>query len=196
MQRALWRSTVHAGALSTAVVLGLCLAVPPVKAQPSPSRQDYVAYRAAPAATPAERDELLKKALTAGLKPVEDSALARAGLWVFEVENAALAAKNAALFEAMERVPINEYRGVLSVPTGNYYLRFAAGISSATARQRVEALGFKILTPSTDSNSLLVVEGTGRSADRQRELNRLKALNQVLYVAPNDIPLRIPARNQ
>ena len=179
-----------------AVALALCLGVAAVKAQPDPPRRDYVAYRAATVTPPAERDELLKKAITAGLKPLEDTALTRAGLWVFEVENAALAAKNAALFKAMERVPINEYRGVLSVPTGNYYLRFAEGISAATARLRVEALGFKILTPSTDSGSLLVVEGTGRSADRQRELNRLKALNQVLYVAPNDIPLRIPARNR
>lgn len=198
MQRALWRPAMRGRALTTIVTLALCLgSICPVLVQSAQTSRDYVAYRADSTSTPGKREELLKKAPTAGLKPVKDGALERAGLWVFEIEDAALAASNAAsLFKEMKRVPVNEFRGVLSVPTGNYYLRFAVGVSSTTARKRVEALGFKVLTPSVDGGTLLVVEGTGDARDRQRELNRLKKLDQILYVAPNDIPLRVPVRDQ
>lgn len=183
--------------LSTALAVALCLSVEtPVASQSEKGRQGYVAYREDATATPTEREEMLKKAAAAGLKPLKDSALERAGLWVFEVEDTAIADSSAALFKTMQRVPINEFRGVLSVPTGNFYLRFADNVSIATARKRVEALGFKILTPPSDIGPVLVVEGTGRSLDRQRELSRLKKLDQLLYVAPNDIPLRIPARDR
>lgn len=197
MQCAVWRQAVRGSSLIAIVAMGLCLSTSGrVAAQSVQGSQDYVAYRAESSTTLAQLDELLKRAVAAGLKPFKDTALEREGLWVFAIENAALAARNDDLFKGMERVPVNEFRGVLSVPAGNFYLRFAAGVSAATARKRVEAIGFKVLTPPTDTGTVLVVEGTGRAADRQSELNRLKKLDQVLYVAPNDIPLRIPARNQ
>jgi hypothetical protein len=184
-------------ALRALAALTLCLGTESsVSAQAGQASKQYVAYREGSPTTPIERDELVKNATAAGLKPVKDSALERAGLWVFEIEDAVRAAASAALFKTMERVPVNEFRGVLSVPTGRFYLRFAEGVPTATARKRIESLGFKIVTPASDSAAVLVVEGTGRAVDRSRELNRLKKLDQLVYVAPNDIPLRLPTRDQ
>jgi hypothetical protein len=148
-----------------------------------------VAYRLDAKTTPTARSELLRKVKEAGLEPLRDDALDRAGLLVFETAHPSVLERTSALFRNMERVPINEFRGVVSVPTGNFYLRFTEDVTPATARKRVEALGFKVLTPATDSSSLLVVEGSKRPLDRQKELERLRQLEQLIFVAPNDIAL-------
>ena len=120
-------------------------------AQDSASKQDkdkYVAFRADELMTPDERQSLLASATKAGLKPVEDRALQRGGLLVFEVPaDPALAEKSGRIFSGMLRVPIREFRGVLSVHTGSYYLRFKDHVTPAVARTRIRALGFKVVTP-------------------------------------------------
>jgi hypothetical protein len=149
----------------------------------------FFAYRADPATPPETRRHVVEKAIEAGLTPVEDWALERQGLLVFKADDPTLVDKTRTLFTGMLSVPIREFRGVLSVPTGNFYLRFRQEVSQATARKRVEALGFKVLTPPTDRSSLLVVERSGLPVNRDRELALLKNLSELLYVAPNDIPL-------
>jgi hypothetical protein len=153
----------------------------------------YVAYRASQSMAAGERQEIRRKAASAGLKPVEDGALEREGLMVFEATDHRQVNNNEHLFTGMLRVPVQEYHGVLSVPTGNFYLRFKDEVTPTVARKRVEAMGFKVLTPTSDPGSLLVVEGTGLPADRTRELEKLNQLHELLYVAPNDIPLKVRA---
>ncbi len=178
-----------------AILLFVAASLVTATAQDSASRQEkYVAFRADEPMTPDEHQSLLLSARKAGLKPVEDRALQREGLLVFEVpDDPALVEKSGKMFYGMRRVPVREFRGVLSVPTGNFYLRFKDHVTPEVARKRITDLGFKVVTPNSDRSSLLVVEGTGLPADRDRELARLKKLQELLYVAPNDIPLRIPA---
>jgi hypothetical protein len=184
--------------LTLALVLAWWAAslAPVAAAQQGSPSPNYLAYRTDSTSTVAARSELVKKAVDAGLRPLEDSALDREGLLVFEVVDLSAVEKSADLFKKMERIPINEFRGVLSVPTGSFYLRFKDDVTPAAARKRVEALGFKLLTPPADRGSLLVVEGSKRPLDQKRELDRLKKLQQLLFVAPNDIPLRVPAQKQ
>jgi hypothetical protein len=154
--------------------------------------QKYVAYQAKPTMTAEERRALVESATHAGLEPIEDRALEQEGLLVFQLPaNDAVPNSSTKLFQGLQRVPLNEYHGVLSVPTGRFYLRFESKVSRAEARQRIQALGFKIMTPASDTSQLLVVEGTGQPADRDRELAILKRLREVLYVAPADLPLRV-----
>lgn len=162
-------------------------------AAPNPSSErNYIAYRTTQPTTSEARRQAVEAAAAAGLSPVVDGALDRAGLLVFRADNPALVEKGNDLFAGLLRVPIREYRGLLSVYAGNFYLRFQDEVSAGVARKRVEALGFKVLTPSTDTGRLLVVQGTGLPGERERELARLKELQQLLYVAPNDIALKVP----
>jgi hypothetical protein len=154
--------------------------------------QKYVAYQAKPTMTAEERRALVESATHAGLEPIEDRALEQEGLLVFELPaDHAVANSSIKLFRGLQRVPVNEYHGVLSVPTGSFYLRFDRKVSQAQARQRIQALGFKVITPPSDTSQLLVVEGTGQPADRDRELAILKRLQEILYVVPADLPLRV-----
>ena len=162
------------------------------EAAPTPDK--YLAFQVPNLMTSEERRSLFQSAADAGLKTLKDAALEREGLLVIErPEDPALVEKNVHIFSSMRPVPIREFRGVLSVPAGNFYLRFKGNVTSAVARKRLTDLGFKVITPGSDQSSVLVVEGTGRPADRDRELATLKTLPELLYVAPNDIPLRIPA---
>jgi hypothetical protein len=178
-----------------ATVLFVAASVVTGAAQEATSTPDkFVAFRVTEPMTPDECHSLLLNATKAGLTPVEDRALQRAGLLVFELpEDPALVEKSGKIFSGMRRVPVREFRGVLSVHTGNFYLRFKDHITLAAARKRVADLGFKVVTPESDRSSLLVVRGTGLPTDRDRELTRLKTLQDLLYVAPDDIPLHIPA---
>jgi hypothetical protein len=159
-----------------------------------PQKDVYVAYSVANL-TAAERATVITDARRIGFTPVQDEALDREGLLVLGVPDRVKPSEEAVkAFSRLTRVPVREYRGVLSVPSGNFYLRFKANVPPTLARQRIQALGFKVLTPLADSSSLLVVEGTGQPADRDRELAKLQKLHELLYVAPDDIPLPSGAR--
>jgi hypothetical protein len=95
------------------------------------------------------------------------------------------------LLSGMVRIPVNEYYDkygiVYSVSSGFYYLRFDETISSVEARARLVGAGFKVVSPI--SNPTIVVEGTRRPEDKEAELQRLKQLSNLRYVASDDIPL-------
>jgi hypothetical protein len=191
MQCAAWREGLLDRPLTTLIVMVLLVAglASQAESQTDPPSPAYVAFRVEASTTPAQRRELLRKVKEAGLEPLENDALERAGLLVFETGRLAVRDDAPAVLRHMEPVPVTEFRGVLSVPTGSFYLRFQEDVAPAVARKRVEALGFKVVTPAADSSSLLVVEGSKRPLDRQQELQRLRQLDQLMFVAPHDIAL-------
>ena len=127
-----------------------------------------------------------------GIKVLESSALQRDGIIVFEYpDDPALRKKLDEMFSGMLRIPIRKFRGVLSVSTGYFYLRFQNQVPLEVARKRIAEKGFKIVTPDPRPGSFLVVEGSRLPADREKELARLKKLEGLLYVASDDIPLPV-----
>ena len=118
----------------------------------------------------------MRLAAEKGLAVIEDSSLDQKGLLVFAMpDDPTMVARARSLFRGLAHT-IKEYRGVLSVPTGSFYLRFNKGVSNSEARRRIRALGFKVTTPMSDTTTLLVVEGTGYPGERDRELAILKGL--------------------
>lgn len=156
------------------------------------TRPKYLAFRTHEPMTSDRWQTLLKDAATFGIKPIETRDLQREGILVFETpEDPTLLKKIDKRFSRLTPVPVREFRGVVSVSSGCFYLQFQDQVPLDVVRKRISDAGFKIVTPDLSMGSVIAVEGSRLPADRERELAKLKKLPELLYAAPDDIPLPV-----
>jgi hypothetical protein len=175
------------------LVLALVLALTTVSAQAA----NYLAYRLDDrSVTEGEWNQVLIQAENLGITLLRSPEIYQNRILAFEESQASSEQTWLTTLSRMTPLPVNEFRGVFSVSTGRFYLRFKAEVFGIEAKSRLEASGFTVLTPESDlaAEALIVVEGTRSPANEASELAVLQQLPDLLFVAVNRVPLLVDVR--